>query len=257
MLTLPPALNILPPADWQTTETPGTYHCTLPACRRRRFSYGIRERQLWVRFHCTLKRADCTSDECRACPQAEPESGELKQLPVEERGGNQTIIQGRYSAQPDLHVAAQTPEEFRRPWIVDHFHPPQAIPPAKASSSLAAIEATLPPYKEGRDRKVRFEADGTIVYEKEQGHWEPPRDINGYQRDPENSWRFIPLWKPCALRHQVGVRYANCGCINIIMRCGHPKCPKFGDRVSHTDCADCLLRTQEPNDGMPGLPGQS
>lgn len=239
-LTLPPSLNIQPPADWEATNSPGIYHCTLPPCKRRRFSYGIRDRQVWVRLHCALKRANCTVAECQACSLAEPITGEMTTITVENPDGSRSVIRGRHDPRLDLHVATQTPEERNRPWIVDHSQPPQT--PQTNDPSLAAIEDTLPPYKEGRDRKVRFEPDGTIVYEKEDGNWEPPRDINGYQRDPNDSWRFVPLWKPCRLRHQVGVRYANCGCIGIIMRCNHPASHHFGNRLAHTDCDGCPHR---------------
>lgn len=104
---------------------------------------------------------------------------------------------------------------------------------------LTAIEDTLPPHKEGRDRPLRFEPDGSIVYEPDTTE---PQEINGYQRDPENPHRFTPLWEPCSLRHGIGVRYANCGCINVIMRCNHPEHPKYLDRVSHHDCQQCPLR---------------
>jgi len=108
------------------------------------------------------------------------------------------------------------------------------------ASSLADIEATLPPYKEGRDRKLTVELDGTIIYE--QGG-EPPLDINGYQRDPNNAFRFTPLWPECHLRHTIGIRYAKCGCINVIMRCNNPDAPQFVDRVKYEQCQACEVRT--------------
>jgi len=106
-------------------------------------------------------------------------------------------------------------------------------------SSLVDIEHTLPPHKDGRDRKLTFEADGSITYEQED---DPPRDINGYKRDPDNPWHFIPLWPECKLRHGTGVRYANCGCIDIIMRCSNPDTVQFGNRVSHEQCQNCQGR---------------
>jgi hypothetical protein len=104
--------------------------------------------------------------------------------------------------------------------------------------NLEDLQHTLPPYVEGRDRLVLFEADGSIRYPQETG--EPPREINGYER--VGDWSFRPLWPPCALRHGVAIRLALCGCIDIIMRCNNPRCPKFADRVKHTDCLVCPLR---------------
>jgi hypothetical protein len=105
---------------------------------------------------------------------------------------------------------------------------------------LVRLLDTLPPHKEGRDRPLHFEPDGTIVYEREEG--EPPRDINGYQRDPDNPLRFTPLWPDCRLRHPTAVRFANCGCIDVIMRCNNPALPRFADRVKHTTCQECPQR---------------
>jgi hypothetical protein len=119
---------------------------------------------------------------------------------------------------------------------------PPERPRVLKRSPLADIANVLPPFKEGRDRKVRFEDDGTIVYEKQEGEWEPPKDIDGYERDPENPWRFKPLWPLCCLRHQIGVRFANCGCIGVIMRCSNPQATKYLDRVSHHDCEQCPFR---------------
>ena len=98
------------------------------------------------------------------------------------------------------------------------------------------IQDTLPPMVSGRDRPVIFEPSGAIVYE---NNGDPPLEINGYQRDLENPFRFTSLWPECSLRHGVGVRYVKCGCINVIMRCNNPASPNFADRVKHTECQQC------------------
>ena len=107
---------------------------------------------------------------------------------------------------------------------------------------LTQLEATLPPFVEGRDRPVRFEPDGAIIYAKAEGDWEPPRDINGYQRDPLDPFRFTPLWPVCCLRGGIAVRLVLCGCIEIIMRCQNPKSPHFVDRVTGEKCQGCAVR---------------
>lgn len=89
-------------------------------------------------------------------------------------------------------------------------------------------------------RPVRFEADGTIVYDRRPEDWEPPRNINGYQRDPNDSFRFIRLWPPCPSRKEDVVRYPACGCINILARCGNPHGDHFGKQITHTDCLGCV-----------------
>ena len=118
---------------------------------------------------------------------------------------------------------------------------PAAYTPGQSRSDLQGIEATLPAFVKGRDRKVRFEADGTIVYEKEDGQWEPPRSIDGYVRDPNNFWRFLPLWPVCPLRLGTGVRLVNCGCMGLIMRCNDPRSTAFGRQVTYNQCAQCKL----------------
>ena len=148
-----------------------------------------------------------------------------------------------------LHPAIATPAPCgRKQDRPRHRRPrqtpdPAAYTPGRPRPDLQAIELTLPPYQEGRDRKVRFEPDGSIVYEKGEGEWEPPRPINGYVRDPNNAWRFLPLWLPCSLRHASAVRLVNCGCVEIIMRCNNPACHLFADRVGHAACKTCPHRS--------------
>ena len=120
---------------------------------------------------------------------------------------------------------------------------PAAYTPGRPRPDLQAIELTLPPYQENRDRQVCFEPDGSIVYEKGEGEWEPPRPINGYIRDASNAWRFSPLWLPCSLRHASAVRLVNCGCVEIIMRCNNPACKLFADRVNYAACQTCPHRS--------------
>jgi hypothetical protein len=93
-------------------------------------------------------------------------------------------------------------------------------------------------------RRWTIESNGTIVYEREEGFDEDPRDINGYQRDPNNPYRFIPLWPKCFMRHSVGIQYPLCGCLDIIMRCNNPDAKKFQDRVKLEDCQSCPVRKE-------------
>ena len=115
------------------------------------------------------------------------------------------------------------------------------IPPKMAK--LGELGATLPPFVAGRDRPVHFEPDGTIVYEKAEGEWEPPRDIEGYEREADN-WRFKPLWPECIYRAGAAVRLAGCGCIGVLMRCGHPGCPSFTNYVKCATCTECPFRKE-------------
>ena len=118
----------------------------------------------------------------------------------------------------------------------------QPVPPAP-QSQFSELGLTLPP-AQPTDRPVHFEPDGSIVYEKQEGQWEPPRNIDGYARDPNNPLRFIPLWPECQLRYQVAIRYPNCGCINVLMRCNNPEAPEFADRLAYTTCEKCPFRSE-------------
>jgi len=121
------------------------------------------------------------------------------------------------------------------------------IPPSEPRPDLVAIALTLPveaPEKIA-DRTFKppiFHDDGSIEYPKAEKDWEPPRDINGYVRDPENKWLFHPLWPVCGLRHQMAFLKANCGCIDVVMRCNNPQSPEFGQRLGHETCIKCPVR---------------
>jgi len=104
------------------------------------------------------------------------------------------------------------------------------------------IMDTLPPYVKGRDRQFHFEPDGTIVYDHEEGDWEPPRPIDGYESDPEDPWRLRPLWSPCEARMHTAVRFTACGCIGLISRCTEPG-KLFMQRVAFDICQQCPLRS--------------
>ena len=110
---------------------------------------------------------------------------------------------------------------------------------------LQAIQNTLPAVEPDPDRTFKppiFGADGSIEYPKAEKDWEPPRNINGYVRDPNNKWKFLPLWVPCALRHQMAFLKANCGCIDVVMHCNNPQAPEFAQRLAHDTCAKCPVR---------------
>jgi len=100
------------------------------------------------------------------------------------------------------------------------------------------IRDTLPPFVEGRDRSFHFEPDGAIVYTREEGDWEPPREIDGFESDPDDPWRLRPLWGRCEARLHTAIRFPVCGCIGLISRCNEPKA-HFMQRVIFEACAQC------------------
>jgi hypothetical protein len=60
-------------------------------------------------------------------------------------------------------------------------------------------------------------SDGFILYEKES--WEPPRDIEGYKRDPNNPFCFYSLWPDCLSRELFILHNDACHCARIVMQC--------------------------------------
>jgi len=139
-------------------------------------------------------------------------------------------------------------KEFGYPQLVEILALDRPTKVPTRISRYKYLESTLPPYREGRDRKVMFENDGTIVYAKEEGDWEPPRDITGYERDANDPWVFRPLWPECLRQHGIAVRKPACGCINVIIRCNNRESPHFREVLKPTDCDACAHR-QEPKKG--------
>jgi hypothetical protein len=232
------------PDGWrEDTAQPGLFQPPWSSCRYRRLSANAFDGRITITPHCLRHLTSCTVDQCVACTEREADLAQVKTVPVTNAAGEETGTEMvRVSQQPFLSpLVVGTEENLRgKMWAVEHATQPAAT---ARISPLTNIEATLPPHKEGRDRPMHFEPDGAIVYTKTADRDEPPKDINGYKRDPNNAWRFIPLWLPCLLRHQTGVRFAACGCIDIIMRCNNPDAQQFGDKVKYTDCKQCQKRT--------------
>ena len=254
------------PEYWRATKTPSVYQCLLTVCKYRRFSYRVKERKLAVQLHCFLKKSDCSAEDCQTCALATPDMSEKRKVAVRNADGT---IAGprpmRVTEKPDLLLLGQPRSHWlvKQESVADAAPPPApALQPEPASQpqqvapepaaytsgqprpDLAAIQLTLPT-PDGKERTfVRpvFEPDGAITYPKQEGDWEPPRNINGYVRDPENAWRFLPLWLPCTLRHQMAFLKANCGCIDIIMRCNNPQAPAYSHRLDDTACKQCPHR---------------
>ena len=141
-------------------------------------------------------------------------------------------------------------EHYRRPRR-QHQRPRRPLPirpPTRQTSrgrTSKAIELTLPPPDQEQRTFPRpiFEPDGAISYPVGDNDWEPPRDISGYVRDPNNPWRFLPLWLPCGLRLPKAFLKAACGCIDISMQCNHPEAATFGQPVPYTACKTCQHRS--------------
>jgi len=196
----------------------------LPECKYRRYT---RKPEL-IRLHCFLKREDCTIEECAACPNRTPETGTLREMVIDGQ-----VMLGYFHESPDPTQLEMM--SARKTWIVEHS---DATRP-----DLQAIRASLPRQR-GKHRKFIIEDGGAIVYAQEEGDWEPPRDINGYQRDPENPWRFIPLWPKCLRRMPKGTRTKRCGCLQLTMVCDNPASELHTKTVTDAECQQCPVRAQ-------------
>lgn len=221
------------------------YSCTWPKCYNRLMSRRVEGNDLIILTNCARHKRPVDLATCTACPVHKVPVGPVKMEQIETPEG-MIIGQRPYVTVPATPVQIEAPHQ---PTEAGAFGPEHPAPPPPASMTtmsarLADIDKTLPPFVEGRDRPLHIEPDGTIVYDKREGDWEPPRDIDGYQRDPNDPFRFTPLWKPCALRLQVGVRLANCGCIQVRMRCNNPAA-ELGKNVKYTDCEACQHRVEE------------
>jgi hypothetical protein len=239
------------PAGW--VQRDGRYVPTWPPCGYRCLSYGSHNDRPWVAVHCLLLHLTGTIQDCLACNQAE--TLELVTVPQVDADGKE-IGTLRVNKQPDRSVPVDdkgkpiggvvwTPTPL--PWPATFPVATPTPPPVEPRPDLQAIANTLPPAEPAKEQTFRrpvFEADGSIIYPHADNDWEPPANINGYARDPNNAWRFLPLWPICTLRVQSAFLKANCGCIDLIMRCNNPQSPMFGQRLPHTTCETCPVKSK-------------
>ena len=233
------------PADWTpSADNPQVYLPPWKHCAHRLL--GFKTTTMELTPTCLLAGGPVPISDCINCPNCkEPGPDHYYNLDPRNQVRPESPNPGHGPGYQYTVVAelGKPPQPAPRPGktVPEPSPPPSGpvLPPT--SSRLAELGQTLPPAAP-TDRPVHFEPDGSIVYEPVEGQWEPPRDINGYQRDPNNPLRFIPLWPQCQLRHQLAVRYPNCGCINVVMRCNNPVVPEFADRLAYTTCKKCPLR---------------
>jgi hypothetical protein len=114
-----------------------------------------------------------------------------------------------------------------------------ALPQAYFNSNVN-LASTLP--RDSIERQFQrpvFAKDGSFEYPRTGDV--PPDEVDGYQRDPENGWRFVPVWPACRLR-LMGTRMKPNGCIEIVAMCNNPALPIFGKPVICQTCTDCEAR---------------
>lgn len=87
--------------------------------------------------------------------------------------------------------------------------------------------------------RARMLPNGIVEYVKK--GWEPPPDLDGYERDPGNAWRFLPKWPLCKKRIQTQ-SMKSCGALSILTVCANDKCEHKQKEVTFAICSACPLR---------------
>jgi len=90
--------------------------------------------------------------------------------------------------------------------------------------------------------RARMLPNGCVEYAKK-GH-EPPPDLDGYQRDPGNAWKFLPLWPKCKKRIQTQ-SMKQCGALAILTVCANGDCPLKQQQVTFAQCSSCEHKVVE------------
>jgi len=113
----------------------------------------------------------------------------------------------------------------------------------KQREDFTVIDTSPIPAANPSYRPFIVEKDGSILYTKESDDWEPPRDIDGYTRDPENPWRFKPIiWPDCIGRHTKYFQRKNCGCLGSTITCQNEKSEHYEKKVTVDICEQCTSR---------------
>lgn len=112
---------------------------------------------------------------------------------------------------------------------------------AQIQKQRAEMAAMLGAAKKSFGRARMF-PDGSIEYARK-GH-EPPPNLDGYQRDPGNAWKFLPLWPKCKRRIQTQ-SMKQCGALSILTVCANGECPLKQQQVNFAQCSACECRITE------------
>jgi len=94
-------------------------------------------------------------------------------------------------------------------------------------------------------RRFRVEDDGSIVYERRKEDWEPPKDVEGFQRDQDDPWKFVSQWPECCHRSVQSNFAAGCGFVRLRMACTHPDLNIADGQLTYQKCCQCLKREIE------------
>jgi hypothetical protein len=109
---------------------------------------------------------------------------------------------------------------------------------------LKAMEHTFPPDDGVKREFLRpfFHDDGSIEYPHRGDEPGIPPDINGYQRDPDDTFLFHPLWNNCMFRLQGIDMLGKSGCIEVVMVCQYGRCKYYMKELQTKHCEHCQYR---------------
>jgi len=198
-----------------------------PPCTNRRVSYN--PVTMVVTPFCSLQWQQTTVEVCLACDRQNekqvisvgPEMARFENVPPE-----------------NFALAADDDDDEFEEISFDEL-------PKEVQDDLETLRRSLLRSDANRGKKISIEVDGAVVYEKGPDDWEPPRDIVGYQRDPNNPWRFVPLWLPCKHQKMKILHGGGCGCIRIRMKCLNSSVKVKGKHLTHEQCQQCPAREEE------------
>ncbi len=153
--------------------------------------------------------------DCKKCPES---------IYPEETVTREDILKGL----PDRTSNTPLPEleGVGKVWIIYTGGPPEA--------HLSSLRYITPD-------NIKVGHTGSLEYQKKSDNFEPPKHIDGYQRDKENDHLFLPVWKSCVVRHFNLSSKSVCNCVDVIARCG-----KTFQIVKCADCDQCEYRVKIP-----------
>lgn len=113
--------------------------------------------------------------------------------------------------------------------------------PCEKQKLLDGVEVVKKQEVEVTWKGAKIMPDKSVIYAK--SGFEPPPELDGYERDPNNAWRFIPKWPECKKRIQTPL-VKQCGAVTILSVCAHSNCPLKQLQVKVSDCQGCPFRIE-------------
>ncbi len=108
---------------------------------------------------------------------------------------------------------------------------------------MPEIPEVLPVCEQRDFEQPVIQPDGRLVYKKT--GWEAPQCPEGYHRDPNDTWAFIPEWQPCVDR-TFDNTMKPCGYVTIHAKCNSDTSGFKNQLIPFVACQNCPVR-REPS----------